>query len=266
VFTASGVQKDRDYFSGGDFERIDTLSGNLVLTFTDLVLPGNGGMDLTFQRTYNRNGSPNLTPAWSFGIAGLPLQVQFPQGPPIFTTPPLYPIVTTGDGAKHQTWPVKFESGTGQPQTQTYITSEFWRYTVGSSSHTLELPNGYQIKYTGVYPAHGLAHEATDAYGNRVEFSWENAPGGGQRLTEVRQYFGESTRTVSLGYATSSDGMPSSMAFAGRTWHFGIENGVRHATSPENTKWLIADSASTLELTTPSGGRIEYTFGTHVLT
>jgi hypothetical protein len=109
VFTASGVHKDRDYFSGADFERIDTLNGNLVLTFTDLVLPGPAGMDLRFQRTYNSNGTPSMTPVWNFGIAGVPLTIQYPDGPTIFTQPPLFPIAVTGDGALHRMRPNSFQ-------------------------------------------------------------------------------------------------------------------------------------------------------------
>jgi hypothetical protein len=51
VLDAPGFQKHRDYFSEMPFENIDTLTGSLVLTFTDLVLPGNAGRELRFQRT-----------------------------------------------------------------------------------------------------------------------------------------------------------------------------------------------------------------------
>jgi hypothetical protein len=34
-------------------EHIDPMTGNLPLTFTDLVLPGNAGFDLKIQRIYN---------------------------------------------------------------------------------------------------------------------------------------------------------------------------------------------------------------------
>ena len=40
VFDAKGFQQNRDYFSPEPFEHIDTGGGALVLTFTDLVLPG----------------------------------------------------------------------------------------------------------------------------------------------------------------------------------------------------------------------------------
>ena len=70
VFDAKGFQQARDYFSPLPFENVDTTSGNLVLTFTDFILPGNAGFDLRLTRTYNSKNS-----SWSIGIAGVPLSV-----------------------------------------------------------------------------------------------------------------------------------------------------------------------------------------------
>src|SRR5687768_80747 len=72
-----GFKQHRDYFSEMPFENIDTLSGGLVLTFTDLVLPGNAGQELKFQRTYNSKGPGK----WSFGIVGIPLWISDPAIP-----------------------------------------------------------------------------------------------------------------------------------------------------------------------------------------
>src|SRR5262245_21071439 len=52
-FDARGFQPNRDLFSELPFEHVDPMTGNLLLTFTDLVLPGNAGFDLRIQRTYN---------------------------------------------------------------------------------------------------------------------------------------------------------------------------------------------------------------------
>ncbi|MGC4081281.1 MAG: hypothetical protein QM736_03985 [Vicinamibacterales bacterium] len=43
VFAAKGFQQNRDYFSQEPTEAFDTLTGNLILTYTLLALPGNGG-------------------------------------------------------------------------------------------------------------------------------------------------------------------------------------------------------------------------------
>ena len=67
-----GLQENRDYSSAMPFEHIDTFSGSLVLTFTDLVLPGNAGRQLRFQRTFNSKPAPY----WIFGIEGIPLSIE----------------------------------------------------------------------------------------------------------------------------------------------------------------------------------------------
>ncbi|OGA51496.1 MAG: hypothetical protein A3G25_08060 [Betaproteobacteria bacterium RIFCSPLOWO2_12_FULL_63_13] len=73
---APGFQQNRDYFSEMPFEHIDTLGGGLVLRFTDLVLPGNAGRELRFERTYN-----SKTGAWTFGVAGVALRISNPSLP-----------------------------------------------------------------------------------------------------------------------------------------------------------------------------------------
>ncbi len=42
-------------FSLLPWEHIDTYTGNVVLSFTDLVLPGNAGFNLAIQRIFNTN-------------------------------------------------------------------------------------------------------------------------------------------------------------------------------------------------------------------
>src|SRR5262245_62375663 len=69
-----GVQQHRDYLRLQPFEEIDTQASNLILTLTDLVLPGNAGHDLRFQLTYNSE-SDTGTAIWRFGVAGVPMRV-----------------------------------------------------------------------------------------------------------------------------------------------------------------------------------------------
>src|SRR6266516_6920332 len=73
VADAKGFQQNRDYFSQEPFEHIDPGTGSLLLSFTDLVLPGNAGRDLKFIRTYN---SKEVNGLWTFGLGGLVMRVQ----------------------------------------------------------------------------------------------------------------------------------------------------------------------------------------------
>ncbi len=69
----TGFRPNRDYFSLQPWESIDTASGNLVLTFADLVLPGNGG-GVRFERVYN-NRVTGRDKTWRFSVSGLPVSV-----------------------------------------------------------------------------------------------------------------------------------------------------------------------------------------------
>lgn len=78
---SKGLRADRSYFSPLPFEHFDPSNGNVVLTFTDLELPGNAGRSLRFTRTYNSQSAPGgETPGyqhgyWTFGISGLIIKV-----------------------------------------------------------------------------------------------------------------------------------------------------------------------------------------------
>ena len=52
-FDPVGLQADRGYFSELPWEFVDMSNGNVLAKFTDLVLPGNAGMNLKFVRQYN---------------------------------------------------------------------------------------------------------------------------------------------------------------------------------------------------------------------
>src|SRR6185436_14824463 len=67
-YDQSGAPYGRGFFAPLPFERIDTVTGNVFLSFTDLVLPGNAGLNLSVVRTYN-----SRTGRWRFGIGGAPL-------------------------------------------------------------------------------------------------------------------------------------------------------------------------------------------------
>lgn len=69
-----GIEQNRDYLALQPFESIDTSNGNMILTFSDLVLPGNGGRALSFDRVFNNawRGGPH----WRFSVSGLPLHAR----------------------------------------------------------------------------------------------------------------------------------------------------------------------------------------------
>ncbi len=52
LYQGIGLDPERTIYSSEPTEAIDPFTGSLVLNYTDLHLPGNGGLDLAIQRTY----------------------------------------------------------------------------------------------------------------------------------------------------------------------------------------------------------------------
>src|SRR5262245_57238740 len=120
ILDAHGFSDNREYLSQLPFEHIDTLTGNVLLTFTDLVLPGNAGLDVRIVRAYN-----SKEPAgWYFGLDGYPFRVQNPDGVPVGAADPSasFPRFYTTDGAQHQTY------AEAQFDYSVFRTKLFWRY------------------------------------------------------------------------------------------------------------------------------------------
>ena len=78
AYAAVGARPERGYFSSQPWERVDVVNGNLTLMYTDLVLPGNAGMDLRITRTYRHQSEAN---AWSLSFVGVPTAALLPAAP-----------------------------------------------------------------------------------------------------------------------------------------------------------------------------------------
>ena len=116
---AGGFNHHREYFSQLPEEHIDTASGNVLLTFTDLELPGDAGSVLRLQRTYNSNRAE-----WRFGPEGFADVAFFGTEPQGF---PDGPWVRTVDGAIHSArWRSPACPSAAADPCGFYLTKEFW--------------------------------------------------------------------------------------------------------------------------------------------
>lgn len=61
LYDAPGPNPYRETLGVADFEHIDPFTGGLFYSFEDMRLPGNGGLDLVIQRTFN---SKNVCGWW----------------------------------------------------------------------------------------------------------------------------------------------------------------------------------------------------------
>ena len=130
------------------WEDIDTYTGNAVLSFTDLVLPGNGGFDLAVVRTYN-----TLSFQWSWTVGP---RLVIPDSPNAF------PLLVHTDGRTEHLLRTN-ESGV-------YVTTAFWRVTVTEAERKIQLPNGL-VWYVD---ASGRAERRVDPFGNQVTLHYQS--------------------------------------------------------------------------------------------
>jgi YD repeat-containing protein len=281
VLDAKGFQQNRGYVSDFEFEHIDPFSGSLLLTFTEVSLPGNAGMDLRFERVHNSK-SYGLRSSWTFGIAGVPMfisqaQVMDFRGVPIALQPPPeqgLPVFYTSDGARHGTFwdgPVTDEFLAPAP----VISKDFWRYD--RATHVLSLPNGWIARYDVLDTVADFSENPRtfgtryvtgiqDRFGNALEFDYGTS--SPPKLSSITQQLqnGQS-RVLSLEYEA---GLMRRLRFGSRVWSYtwqaqGQIQLLTAVTPPVGPSWqyVYNGDGDLVSVTTPNGGVIHYAFVNH---
>jgi len=275
-----GLLKQRGYFSPEPFEHFDTLSGNLVLTFTDLVLPGNAGRELRFQRTYNNQsyqsgafaGDGEAPSRWVFGFPGMVMRVSekpvpsdadFSQFQRIITTTPWFIM---GDGSWRRTIYLNPPTGPTLARVATVESGDFYRYN--RQDHTLQMPDGTFCTYD---PTTGRLTSFRDPFGNMVYLEWNTTGvavtqvlGNGQsrlvvltfddagRVTQMN--YEDRQWTYEYGYAYQGKKDITRALFpAGLNWTFTYDD------APQNPGLAYEFNGMT-SVTTPNGGVIGYEY------
>jgi YD repeat-containing protein len=282
VFDAKGFDSQRGTFSQLPFEHIDPLTGNLILTFTDLVLPGNAGFDLRIQRTYNSKiykDYPVAENAREDSWAGLGWTLHFGRvlnWSPSASGPP---VIEMADGSQHPTFHhISPPSGCYD----CYITREYWIYD--KNSYTLTLPNGmrYTFNHVGTAqfkptPINGVelamyATNISDPFGNDIDISYFSDPS--DAVSSVTQHVGSQTRTVTFTVTSSAMKSLSTMTYLGRTWTYTQINHGQYADinlltavdPPLGLQWSFEYKTTgpgyheLIRLHTPNGGQIDYQY------
>ena len=269
----TGFQPNRDYLALQPFETIDTLSGNIVLTFTDLTLPANGGRALTFTRTYNSLQTGPNKPHWFFGISGIPLRAT------VDATNATIPVNqqiagVTGPFGEH-TWAPSFLMPDGSTQYTTFMntpdtssstqilnttrwvsTPAFWRYD--RIAGTLYLPDGRVAQYDTAGRLRTISDPAGSTV-NTISLMWEPS------LLTVTQSLGHGqTRQITV-EMNDNTLLPERMIFGQSTWQYSYAAAYAGALEtvqlPDGIAWLFEYQGELLtRLTTPQGGTIRYTY------
>lgn len=212
--SALGFQRGHSYFSPEPFEHYDTISGNVLLNFDDLTLPGNAGRSLTFARTYNnQRANAGQSSRWSFGFPGMVMRViEKPAPPPNypFNDDPVAIMATTpefemADGSIRKTMYVT-RPNAASAATMEVRSSDFYLYD--RQFHFLKMPNGIVCGYD---PGTARLINFQDQFGNLVELAWS------AESVVVTQHLGNGQdREVTL--ALDAAGRVTEMHFEDRTW------------------------------------------------
>ena len=171
-FGATGSRGGRALDSALPNEAVDPFSGTLSIVETDLVLPGNAGLDVRVQRVYssaiypgyNTNDLTVEEDSW----AGIGWKLHFGRV--------INPDVTTGgvtqiemgDGSRHALYTTSVSPG--------WTTKSYWLYD--RATHTLKLPNGLVYEFGHVVNLGGTLGTARyvtvirDPFNNRIEFQY----------------------------------------------------------------------------------------------
>jgi hypothetical protein len=265
-----GLQGGRAYYSPSDWEFYDTKTGNLVLTFTDLILPGYSGQDLKFQRTYNNQPLPGQSGPpqgrWTFGFPGMPMRVVDPDWDgAAWHAPGLLqfgtfedrlahtPYLIMADGSRRAMMP-DWDSNSETVQPSTVYSSDFLtmsRVPDAQGLRHVSMPNGVICDYD----ANGWLVHFVEAHGNHVWLD-RSVP---YRIT-ITQAMGTEVRTVVEdlnGY-----NWVTSMAYDGRTWSYAYDGDHMDVTPPAGPGWHFEwDSEGTLSrVRLPLGGYVSYTY------
>jgi hypothetical protein len=242
-----GLHAERSYFSPEPYEHFDTMSGNVVLTFTDLALPGNAGRELRFQRTYNNQHYQSggfatgfeANSRWVFGFPGMVMRVfeRAIPDPPDFTS--VSGIVSTtpsfimADGSWLRSVYIDNPEAPGaNPAAMEVVSQGFYRYD--RQNHALRMPDGTVCYYD---PTTGRLVSFHDQFNNLVELAW------GPTSVVITQHVGALSRQVTL--ALDASARVTSMSYEGRQWtyQYGYEwesfKDITQVVLPEGLKWMF---------------------------
>ena len=221
-------------------------SGSLVLTFTDLVLPGNAGFDFRFTRSYNSKGPER----WRVGPG-------FIRHADSGETPAQNPRIVTPDGGVQRT----FQAGVESP---VFRTLSYWEYN--RDTHELALPNGVVYEYDCAPTSSHTRYPTTarDPFGNTITYFYDSCdpdPEAEPLLQSVSQDLGDGqVRTVTFTYL---DGRIRTMTSEGRVWTYTWEGSfLKEVTAPVGPGWRYDHDGTfrVSKVTTPNGGEVDYTF------
>lgn len=253
-------------------EQVDPASGALLVVATDLVLPGNGALDLRVTRVYNSAVYPDYDEGSTVfeedSWAGIGWRLHFGRVINPTSTDSGVTQIEMGDGGRHALYhSIEFPG--------LWTTTGFWVYD--KANHTLKLPNG--LVYTfgrSVFVNDRLGTvryvtEIRDPFNNRLTFDYFDASGPPDGVWRVQQHLSPTqVREVTFSYDAALKSL-ATMTYLGYTWTYHHDAAgpagfsvLRSVDPPIGTDWVYDYAGPKVgeltRLTTPSGGHLNYSY------
>ncbi|HHH42910.1 MAG TPA: hypothetical protein ENK49_02125, partial [Gammaproteobacteria bacterium] len=283
-YAEPGINPFKDSLNQNFNEYIDPFSGSVSLSYVDLKIPGNGGLDIVVNRVYNsvqdNVGDRNVNGiGWSMHFGRI--------------------VVASGDADKICTQDLWGVSVANNPSLEKpdggreilflandpnayLITRSRWKAECGVAGLVVTGPDG-TVYTMDQYEDNGTevswyTSRIEDTNGNRIDIAYKT--GGG--FTYIDTVTGSDGRLVQFNYdfdGTSAVRLSSITANA-QTWQYrysaiaGLADGQEQLTEvvrPDNKSWKydyypllgtpgLAGSFSLKQVTYPYGGTIDYTY------
>ena len=283
-YQEAGLSRNKGYESQAVNEAIDTFSGKLQYHFTDLFIPGNGGLDIAVQRSYNSIDDPLATTVpWpqEFSPAGLGWTMHFGRvirGANLgicssnWATSTRNPVLEMPDGQRR----VLYEYDQNTPTM--WITKDFWRATCNTDSGALGFnvysPDG--TRYEMTTPGHSFGTPGqlqrtyyttriVDRNNNALNLSYTQVNG-----VWAVSSISHATDGRSVTFSYNSSGL-AAITDGNRTWQYTMQmvdgrNYLTQVTRPDSLSWKFAyrssspGTGSLSRVEYPGGGTNEYTY------
>jgi len=277
-YDAAGFNPNRETFTTVPNEYIDTFTGGVILNYVDVRLPGNGGLDLVIQRTFN---SKKVCKVWyGFGGCqtvgnnswmGLGWTLHFGR---VIDPYGANPIIEMPDGSQHKLYAYINDS-------TKKITKDYWLYEYYyDASHPL-YTGQYVVTFTDgrkIYFAHQgpqvdgkttlYAIKMTDVNGNTINIYYKQP----YAMNEIIDYIDDSVERRIYFYTTTVNSGEKLTSISGPGVNFSYtHNGIPNwgysylvnATPPVGNSWTYSYDSATNDLsslTSPVGGTISYQY------
>lgn len=285
-FQQKGLPRAQGVEAQSTNELINTFTGKLQYHFTDLLLPGNGGMDLAIRRSYNSIDDPLATPAnWaSYEYSPIGLGWTMHMGRVIrgankaicsasWASAAANPVLELPDGSRQILYEY-YEAGASTP---TWLTKDFWRAKCHSGFLHVQSPDGTTYEMTAMGHSFGepgslqrtfYAGRIVDRNGNWFNLSYNFLPIGVYALSQITTSDG---RSVSFAYSGSTLASITD-TLSNQVWQYTVGAGsaghvqLNRVQRPDGLSWTYAyrtgtpGTGSMSRIGYPGGATIDYVY------